>query len=242
MQRKDDMNRIAYMVIKSLPFVPAWFYRVCRLGRDQDPHTEQERYDYLRKLVKRVNKSGRVAIEVHGRENLPAADGFIMFPNHQGLFDVLAVIEGCPHPFGVVIKKEAAGILLVKQVVKLLRGLSIDRKDTRSSLKLINQMTEEVRQGRNYLIFPEGTRSRKGNELLEFKAGTFKSAVNARCPIVPVALVNSFRPFDIHSIKDETVQVHFLEPIEYDQYIGMKTTEIAHLVHDRIQEEINKFI
>lgn len=183
-----------------------------------------------------------MTIEVHGRENLPAADGFIMFPNHQGLFDVLAVIEGCPHPFGVVIKKEAAGILLVKQVVKLLRGLSIDRKDTRSSLKLINQMTEEVRQGRNYLIFPEGTRSRKGNELLEFKAGTFKSAVNARCPIVPVALVNSFRPFDIHSIKDETVQVHFLEPIGYDQYIGMKTTEIAHLVHDRIQEEINKFI
>ena len=106
MQRKDDMNRIAYMVIKSLPFVPAWFYRVCRLGRDQDPHTEQERYDYLRKLVKRVNKSGRVAIEVHGRDNLPAADGFIMFPNHQGLFDVLAVIEGCPRPFGVVIKKK----------------------------------------------------------------------------------------------------------------------------------------
>jgi len=62
MQRKDDMNRIAYMVIKSLPFVPAWFYRVCRLGRDQDPHTEQERYDYLRKLVKRVNKSGRVSM------------------------------------------------------------------------------------------------------------------------------------------------------------------------------------
>ena len=44
MQRKDDMNRIAYMVIKSLPFVPAWFYRVCRLGRDQDPHTEQDVY------------------------------------------------------------------------------------------------------------------------------------------------------------------------------------------------------
>jgi len=59
---------------------------------------------------------------------------------------------------------------------------------------------------------------------------------------VPVALINSFKPFDIRSIKEETVQVHFLKPIEYDQYIGMKTKEIAHLVHDRIQEEINKFI
>ena len=236
------MKRIIYMVFMNLLHAPMWFFTISRMAREEDTRTAAEKYGYISEMVKRINRRGRVTVTATGTEHIPSQDGFILFPNHQGLFDVLAVIEGCPHPFGVVIKKEAAGILLVKQVVKLLRGLSIDRKDTRSSLKLINQMTEEVRQGRNYLIFPEGTRSRKGNELLEFKAGTFKSAVNARCPIVPVALVNSFRPFDIHSIKDETVQVHFLEPIGYDQYIGMKTTEIAHLVHDRIQEEINKFI
>lgn len=236
------MNRIAYMVIKNLIHVPQWFYKVCRFGREDDPHTEQERYDYLRRVVTCVNKSGHVKIEVHGSELLPEKDGFVMFPNHQGLFDVLAIIEASSHPFGVVVKKEAASIILVKQVIRLLRGLSIDREDTRSSLKLINRITEEVRNGRNYLIFPEGTRSRNGNEILEFKAGTFKSAVNARCPIVPVALINSFKPFDVSSIKKETVQVHFLEPISYDQYVGMKTKEIAHLVHDRIQEKINEFM
>ena len=240
MQRKDDMNRIAYMVIKSLPFVPAWFYRVCRLGRDQDPHTEQERYDYLRKLVKRVNKSGRVAIEVHGRDNLPAADGFIMFPNHQGLFDVLAVIEGCPRPFGVVIKKEAADIILVKQVVRLLRGISIDRQDTRSSLEVINQMTEEVKQGRNFLIFPEGTRSRQGNQVQDFKGGSFKAATRARCPIIPVALINCFVPFDSKTTEHVNVQVHFLEPLLYEEYKDMKTTEIAAIVRERIQHTINE--
>lgn len=235
------MNRIAYMVIKNLFRVPVWFYKLCRLGEDNDKHTEQERYDFLRNIVKTVNKSGRVTIEVHGASNLPENDGYIMFPNHQGLFDVLAIIEADPHPFGVVIKKEAANIILVKQVVRLLRGFAMDRQDTRSSLKLINQMTEEVKQGRNYVIFPEGTRSKNGNEILDFKAGTFKSAVNAKCPILPVALVNSFKPFDISSIKKETVQVHFLEPIPYSQYMGLKTTEIAHIVHDRIQNEIDKF-
>lgn len=235
------MNRIAYMVMKNIFRVPAWFYKLCRLGREEDTHTEQEKYDFLRDIVTKVNKSGRVTIEVHGCSNLPEQNGFIMFPNHQGLFDVLAIIEGNPHPFGVVIKKEAADIILIKQVIRLLHGLSMDRKDIRSSMKLINQMTEEVKQGRNYLIFPEGTRSRKENEILEFKAGTFKSAVNAKCPIVPVALINSFKPFDISSIKKETVQVHFLEPILYEQYMGMKTTEIAHLVHDKIQAEIDKF-
>lgn len=235
------MNRIVFMVIRNIFHVPGWFYKLCKLGKDDDTHTEQERYDFLRDMVTKVNKSGRVTIEVHGRSNLPEKDGFIMFPNHQGLFDVLAIIEANPHPFGVVIKKEAADIILVKQVVKLLKGLAMDRNDTRSAFRIINQMTDEVRQGRNYLIFPEGTRSKKGNEILEFKAGTFKSAVNAKCPIVPVALINSFKPFDISSVKKETVQVHFLEPIDYSQYMGMKTQEIAHLVHDKIQEEIEKF-
>ena len=236
------MNRIAYMVIKNLFHVPGWFYRVCRLGREDDTHTEQERYDFLRKVVTRVNKSGRVTIEVHGREFLAEEDRFFLLPNHKGRFDVLAIIEANPHPFGVVVKKEAAGVILVKQVIRLLRGLSIDRQDTRSSLKLIGRVTEEVMGGRNYLIFPEGTRSRKGNEILDFKAGTFKSAVNAKCPIVPVALINSFKPFDVSSINREIVQVHFLEPINYNQYVGMKTVEIAHLVHDRIQEKIIEFM
>ena len=233
------MNRIAYMVVKNVFHIPAWFYKLCRLGREEDTHTEQERYDFLREMVKKVNRSGRVAIEVHGCSNLPEQNGFIMFPNHQGLFDVLAIIEASPYPFGTVIKKEAADIILIKQVIRLLRGLSMDRKDIRSSMRIINQMTEEVKQGRNYLIFAEGTRSRQGNEILEFKAGTFKSAVNAKCPIVPVALINSFKPFDISSINKETVQVHFLEPVLYEQYMGMKTTEIAHLVHDKIKEKIN---
>lgn len=233
------MNRIAYMVVKNFFNIPAWFYKLCRLGREEDTHTEQERYDFLREMVKKVNRSGRVTIEVHGCSNLPEQNGFIMFPNHQGLFDVLAIIEASPYPFGTVIKKEAADIILIKQVIRLLRGLSMDRKDIRSSMKIINQMTEEVKQGRNYLIFAEGTRSRQGNEILEFKAGTFKSAVNAKCPIVPVALINSFKPFDISSINKETVQVHFLEPVLYEQYMGMKTTEIAHLVHDKIKEKIN---
>ena len=99
----------------------------------------------------------------------------------------------------------------------------------------------QVKKGRNFVIFPEGTRSRKGNEILDFKAGTFKSAVKAGCPIIPVALVNSFRPFDISSIKKETVQVHFLKAIYPEQYMGLKTVEIADLVHERIQEEINRY-
>ena len=122
-----------------------------------------------------------------------------------------------------------------------MRGIAIDRDDIKDSIRMIRQVTEEVKQGRNYVIFAEGTRSKEQNNILPFKSGTFKSAVNAKCPIVPVALIDSYKPFDCNSIKKEKVEVHYLPPIYPEEYKGMKTSEIAEIVHDRIQEEINAY-
>ena len=114
----------------------------------------------------------------------------------------------------------------------------MDREDIRQSMKVIQTMAEEVKKGRNFLIFPEGTRSRQGNHTLEFKGGTFKSAVKARCPIVPCALIDSFIPFDENSIRPVTVQLYYLKPLYYEEYRNMKTTQIAEEVKRRIDEAI----
>ena len=117
----------------------------------------------------------------------------------------------------------------------------LDRNDVRQALQIINSVANEVQKGRNYLIFAEGTRSKNGNRIGEFKGGSFKAATKAKCPIVPVALIYSFKPFDTKSMSPVTVQVHFLEPMYYNEYKEMRTTEIAEIVHDRIQETILKF-
>lgn len=236
------MNRILYMVVRNLFRVPVWLYRIWRMGLPQDGHTYEQRYNYIRQVVKEVNKTGRVEVEVHGIEHLPSENGFILFPNHQGLFDVLALMDACPNPLGVVVKKEASNLILVKQVIRALDGLSIDRKDIKASMEIILKMTEHVKTGKNYVIFPEGTRSREGNKLLSFKGGTFKSAVNAKCPIVPVALIDCFKPFDENSSRKLKVQVCFLKPLYSEDYQNIKTMEIAEMVHDKIQEEINQKI
>ena len=57
-----------------------------------------------------------------------------------------------------------------------------------------------------------------------------------------MALIDSFKPFDTKSIEPVTVQVHFMEPMYYEEYKDMKTTEIAEIVKNRIQDTINKNI
>lgn len=201
----------------------------------------EEAYLLIKKATKDANRAGRVTIESHGLENIPKENGFIFFPNHQGLFDVLVFLDSCPVPFSFVIKKEASEIILLKQVSAALKSLTIDRDDIRQSFQVITQMTEGVKQGRNFLIFAEGTRSKMGNKLLPFKGGTFKSAVKAKCPIVPCALIDSFKPFDEKSIAPVTVKLVYLPPLYYEDYAGMKTTEIAALVKQRIEEAIMKY-
>lgn len=231
------MKRIILMVLRLIFRVPYYMAGIWWYGKKKEFDLEKS-YAFVKKVTKAANKAGRVRIESYGLENIPEKDGFIFFPNHQGLFDVLVFLESCPAPFAFVIKKEASNVILLKQVIAALRSIVIDREDIRQSLEVINQVTEEVKRGRNFLIFAEGTRSRMGNRLLPFKGGTFKSAVKAQCPIVPCALIDSFKPFDEKSIAPVTVKLIYLPPIYYEEYASMKTPQIADLVKNRIEAAI----
>lgn len=234
------MKRIIMMVFRNLFLVPYMWIRLCYHASHVDKYKEEQHYELLKYITHRANKGGNVTIDAYGVENIPDENGFMFFPNHQGLYDVLAILDVCPKPFSVVAKKEIANIQFLKQVFACMKAYMIDRDDIKQSLQVIINVTNEVKKGRNYLIFPEGTRSKNGNELLEFKGGSFKAATKAKCPIVPVALIDSFKPFDTNTTSQVTVQVHFLKPLYYEDYKDMNTKVIAALVRERIQNTIRE--
>lgn len=231
------MWRIVLMVTRLFYKVPYYIFKIWRLGRGENIDYAKS-FAFIKKVTKAANRAGRVTIETHGIENIPAEDGFIFFPNHQGLFDGLVFIDSCPRPLSYITKKEARNVILLKQVGDALGVIPIDREDIRQSMQVINQVAEEVKAGRNFLIFPEGTRSKMGNKLLDFKGGSFKSAQKAKCPIVPCALIDSFKPFDEKSIKRVTVKLIYLPPMYYEEYKDMRSNDIAAEVKRRIEEAI----
>lgn len=233
------MRRIIMMVLRLFLKTPYFFFRIWYCGKKKTVDYEHS-YHVIRHVCKKANHAGRVTIDAHGSENIPEDPGFMFFPNHQGLYDVLSIIDSCEVPFAFVIKKEASNMILLKQIVAATGSLAIDRGDLRQSMEVIREVTAQVKQGRNFLIFAEGTRSRKGNALNDMKGGSFKSATKAKCPIVPVALIDSFRPFDEDSIKPVTVHVYYMKPILYEEYKDMNTTEIAEMVKARIEETIRR--
>ena len=236
------MKRILMMVLRNIILVPFMWCKLCYHAHHVDKYTEEEHYKMLKFIVRRANKGGNVTIAAEGLDNIPKENGFMFFPNHQGMYDVLAIIDACDNTFSVVAKKEVANVPLLKQTFACTKSYMMDREDIRQSMQVIMNVANDVKNGKNFLIFPEGTRSKNGNVIGEFKGGSFKAATKARCPIVPVALIDSFKPFDTNTISQVTVQVHFMEPLYYEDYKDMKTTEIASTVHDRIQKKINENI
>ncbi len=232
------MERILMMVRRNFFRLPYYFFSLVWMCRKKSTTSDEKKYEMMRTICYHANRSGNVTVVAEGMEHLPEQSGYILFPNHQGLFDVLTMLPSHERPLRVVMKKEAEENFFLHLFLRMLNGQAMDRDDVRQSMKIIQTMAKEVSSGANYLIFAEGTRSKNGNHMQEMKGGSFKSATKAKCPIVPVAIVDSYQAFDTHSTKPLTVYVSYLPPLYYEEYQGMKTVDIASMVKTRIETKI----
>ena len=168
------MKRILLMVFRNIfRVVPMWI-KLCYMAAHPDKYTDEQHNKMFKYIVTRANIGGNVKIKAFGVENLPKENGFMFFPNHQGMYDVLAIIDCCPIPFSTTYKIELKDVPFIKQIASCMKAFYIDRDDVRQSMKTIIAIAQEVEKGRNYLIFPEGTRSKDGNNVGEFKGEILK--------------------------------------------------------------------
>ena len=123
-----------------------------------------------------------------------------------------------------------------------MQGKRLEKDNVRQALTIINEVAEDVKKGKRYILFPEGGYEfNNKNKVAAFKAGSFKSAIKSKAPVVPVALIDSYKVFNSFSIGKVTTQVHYLKPIFYEEYKNMKSGEIALLVQERIEQVIEAY-
>lgn len=233
------MLRFYYVIVRNIYRLPAIIGQMRRMAYS-DEYSEQERYKYLQHIVHLMKKTSHICTEVYGAENLPKEGGYVMYPNHQGKYDAYGIVGAHEQPCTVVMDKDKSYTIFTREVIDMAKGKRLDKKDVRQGFAVMNEIAEEVKQGRRYIIFPEGGYDKgKKNTLIEFKAGCFKTSINSKTPIVPVVLIDSYKAFNTSLPGKVTTQVHFLEPIPYEEYKEMKSRQIAALVRDRIQGKID---
>lgn len=151
-------------------------------------------------------------MEVRGRENLPDGPALIA-SKHQSAWDTFAIIPVFRDP-AMVMKAELRNIPLYGWFSRKFEHVLVERERGPGALrKLIRDAKKRADQGREIVIFPEGTRRRPGADP-EYKSGVMALYEGLELPCVPVALNSGlFWPRRSLSRHPGTIVVEILEPI-----------------------------
>jgi 1-acyl-sn-glycerol-3-phosphate acyltransferase len=126
-------------------------------------------------------------VRVEGLENLRGAGPAVLATNHASYLDAVVLSAALLAEFRIVAKRELALVPLIGTVIRKAGHLTVERISPVRSVADAERVAAALGTDTSLLFFPEGTFERRPG-LLPFKLGAFKAAVQARCPVIPIAL------------------------------------------------------
>ena len=182
-------------------------------------------------------KVAGVKVTVHGLENIPKDKNVLYIGNHQGNFDIPIYMSQIPGLKGFVSKIEVKKIPGVRTWMEYMYCVFMDRSNIRKAGEAIIEGIKILKKGHSIVIFPEGTRS-KGDEMGEFKAGSFKLATKSKVPIVPVTMNGSYK------IMEKGKKTWIIKPAHVDLYIhpAIETSNLSKEEQDELPKKVYEII
>lgn len=164
---------------------------------------------------------------------------YVMVSNHESFVDIL-LISHLPWEMKWLSKKENFRIPVVGWLMRMARDVELDRGDSASGAKAMQECCKRLDDHVSVMIFPEGTRSVTG-DLLPFKDGAFRLAIEAGVPILPLAVHGAATALPKHDWRfgRSTAEVRVLEPISTEGLTLDDVAELKQQVRERIVAELS---
>jgi len=175
-------------------------------------------------------------MRARGVEHVPARGGFVVAANHTSNLD--------PWPLGMALWPRQLHYMAKSELWKpglrtLLRWAgSFPVRRGAGDVEAVNKAVELCRQGRVMVMFPEGTRRRKGlHKKHEARphTGTARIALEASVPLIPAAIRGMDRLSRLGPLR-----VLFGPPIALDDLNGLDSRAAAREATDRLWAEITR--
>lgn len=155
-------------------------------------------------------------LAVKGVENIPVNGPFIIAPNHQSFLDGPLAVTGMNSKtirdcYFYATEEHVKGTV-VKYLARHNNIILMERRNLKNS---ILKLSEVLKQGKNIVIFPEGSRTHNG-KLSAFKKTFAILSKEINVPIVPVCIKGAFEanPRGKNTYKPHSISVEYLSPIQ----------------------------
>jgi 1-acyl-sn-glycerol-3-phosphate acyltransferase len=189
-----------------------------------------------------------VKVEYRGVEKIPKGP-LLVASKHQSMWETFALVQRFDQPL-YILKRELTRIPFFGWYLMKAGMVSVDRRaGGRALLKMVRQASEEVRRGRQLIIFPEGTRRPVGAPP-QYKPGVAQLYASCRVNCLPVALNSGlFWPRRTFMRYPGTLVVEFLDLVPpglaRDEFLERISTTIedatARLVENARREQEQLF-
>ena len=167
---------IATTLISCLKII--WF-----ASRDKERAFKVTRDEWGPRMLTIANSS----LSVEGQERVDFSQPHIFVMNHQSLIDIPVSFVALPVPLCFVAKAELSKIPFFGRAMRSLGMIFVDRSNPQRAHESLKSGGALIRAGVNIMAYPEGTRSKDG-VIKPFKRGVFQLALEAKVPIVPMAI------------------------------------------------------
>ena len=179
-----------------------------------------------------------VTTTVKGIENIPTDEPVLFIGNHNGFYDIIISYVLMKRTTGFVAKKEMWKVPILRRWMQNLYCLFLDRENMKEGLKTILKGIDYIKEGKSIVIFPEGTRNKGEQDLLPFKAGSFKFAEKTGCKIIPMTQNNTECIFENQAprLKKTHTIIEFGTPIDINSLSKEDRKNIADYTRNIILE------
>ena len=169
-------------------------------------------------------------VDYKGRENIPSTESFIAAGNHISSIDPFLIGLGMKREMAFIAKDSLFRIPVIKHLLRWVNANPIDRNGSPKEVTL--KTVELLGKGKPIAIFPEGTRNKGPELLMDFKKGAALLAIEAGVPIIPVGIKNSNKTFGRKTV---IYGKPIMPPIENDKHTREALTKTLY-------EEISKLL
>ena len=159
---------------------------------------------------------------------------YVAVSNHESIADIF-LISHLPWEMKWLSKAEVFRIPIMGWLMALAWDVRVRRHDPESRLRSLSDMRERLDRKVSIMIFPEGTRSGTG-DLLPFRNGAFRLAIERQVPILPMAVVGTRTALTKGSLLlgRSRAEVRVLEPVETAGLTADDVPELRERVRRRI--------
>lgn len=185
-----------------------------------------------------------IYVVVKNKEVLQNLNTAVITPNHTSYLDILVLYQTIPNYF-VFMGKHTLKTIPIFNIFFKEMNIAVNRKSIMSGKEALKRCATELQNGNSVVLFPEGTIPDDAPNMLRFKNGAFKLAIEEQQPVVPITFLNNYKRLQLGGLFSGKagpgiVKIIIHEPVSTKGMTLEDLLPLQNKVFETINQELQK--